>query len=254
MRASTDALPRMAPASQEKAISAPVLRRCRRVIAPMSRSGCFSATRSIIWPPTMPLHPAAMRQRGDQFAPHRGIAMGVGLRQHLEGQGQETVARQHRGRLVEGLVAGRTAAPQIAVVHRRQIVVDQRIGMHHLDRAAACNALRRATEKSCALASTRNGPQPLARRQRGIAHRLEHPRLEAVGTRRSGVRATASVSLRGVGERVGEARARRPESSVKGHAAPSQGVPSAPITILSTRACASRSLASQCRFNSAPRS
>jgi len=31
-------------------------------------------------------------------------------------------------------MAGRPAAAQIAVVHRRQIVMDQRIGVHHLDR------------------------------------------------------------------------------------------------------------------------
>jgi hypothetical protein len=30
-------------------------------------------------------------------------------------------------------VAGRPTAPQIAIVHSRQIVVDQRIGVHHLD-------------------------------------------------------------------------------------------------------------------------
>ena len=83
--------------------------------------------------------------------------MGVGMRQHLEGQGQQAVARQHRGRVVELLVAGRAAAAQIAVVHRRQIVVDQRIGMHHLDRRRDLQRAAGPTRNSRALAITRNG-------------------------------------------------------------------------------------------------
>ena len=38
-------------------------------------------------------------------------------------------------RLAEDLVAGRPAAAQVVVVHRRQVVVDQRIGVDHLDGA-----------------------------------------------------------------------------------------------------------------------
>ena len=115
---------RIAPASQENAISAPVFIRCNRVMAPMS-SGCRSAIRSIIWPPTMPAPPAALGQRDDQLACAPRRRHGVsGSSQHLEGHRQQAVAGQDRGRLVESLVAGRLAAAQIAVVHRRQIVVD----------------------------------------------------------------------------------------------------------------------------------
>ncbi len=60
--------------------------------------------------------------------------MGVGLRQHLEGIGQKPIAGEHRGRVVELLVAGRLPTPEVAVVHRRQVVVNQRIGVHELDR------------------------------------------------------------------------------------------------------------------------
>ena len=133
MRGSVGALARIAPASQENAISAPVFMRCRRVIAPIS-SGVVSAIRSIIWPPTMPAGTRRRGQRRDQLAAHRRVAMRIGIGQHLERHRQQTVAGEHRGRVVELLVAGRPAAPQIAVVHRRQIVVDQRIGVDHLDR------------------------------------------------------------------------------------------------------------------------
>ena len=71
-------------------------------------------------------------QLADQLHRQRRIVHPVG--EDLEGERQEAVARQNRGRLVKGLVAGRPAAPQIVVVHRRQIVVDERIGVDHLDR------------------------------------------------------------------------------------------------------------------------
>ena len=53
--------------------------------------------------------------------------------EHLEGQRQQGVAGQDRRRLAEHLVAGRPAAAQVVVVHRRQVVVDQRVGVDHLD-------------------------------------------------------------------------------------------------------------------------
>ena len=62
--------------------------------------------------------------------------MGVRLGQHLEGAGLQGVAGQDGGGLVEGAVARRLAAAQVVVVHRRQVVVDQRIGVQHLDRGS----------------------------------------------------------------------------------------------------------------------
>ena len=49
--------------------------------------------------------------------------------------GDERIAREDRRRLVEFDVGSGASAPQIVVVHRRQIVVNQRICVNHLDRA-----------------------------------------------------------------------------------------------------------------------
>ncbi len=57
-------------------------------------------------------------------------------RDHLESQRQQTVTGQDGRRLVKRPVAGRPATPQVVVVHRRQIVVDQRIGVNHLQRTS----------------------------------------------------------------------------------------------------------------------
>ena len=48
--------------------------------------------------------------------------------------GEQAVAGEDRDVLAVGHVAGRLAAAQLVVVHRRQVVVDQRVGVDHLDR------------------------------------------------------------------------------------------------------------------------
>ena len=50
---------------------------------------------------------------------------------HFESQRQQRVAGQDRHAFAKCLMASRPAATQVVVVHRRQIVVDQRVGMDH---------------------------------------------------------------------------------------------------------------------------
>ena len=84
-------------------------------------------------PPTIPCAPAAVtssRHRGE----HVGrLALLLGERE-AERLGEQPVAGQDRHVLAEGHVAGGLAAAQLVVVHRRQVVVDQRVGVDHLDR------------------------------------------------------------------------------------------------------------------------
>ncbi len=53
--------------------------------------------------------------------------------EHFEGQRLQGIARQHCGTFVKRLVAGRLAAAQVVVVHGWQVVVDQAVGVDHLD-------------------------------------------------------------------------------------------------------------------------
>jgi hypothetical protein len=55
-------------------------------------------------------------------------------RQHAKGQRLQGIARQYGRAFIESLVAGRAAAAQIIVIHRRQIVVDQAVGVNQLHR------------------------------------------------------------------------------------------------------------------------
>ena len=63
--------------------------------------------------------------------------------QHLEGAGLQRVAGQDGDGFAKGLVAGGLAAAQVVVVQGGQIVVDQRIGVEHLQgRAQAGDSWR----------------------------------------------------------------------------------------------------------------
>ena len=75
------------------------------------------------------------RQLGDQFdAPLGGNRK---LRQHEKGQRQQGIAGKNRHRIAEDFVAGRLAAPEVVVVERRQIVMNQRVGVDQFERAGA---------------------------------------------------------------------------------------------------------------------
>ena len=60
----------------------------------------------------------------------------LGVAQDLEGERQKGVAGQDGGRLVEGEVQGRAAAADGVVVHRRQVVMHQRVAMDAFERAS----------------------------------------------------------------------------------------------------------------------
>ena len=110
--------------------------------------------------------------------------MRVLVRQHLEGERLQGVAGEDGRRLVELLVAGRLAAPQVVVVHGRQVVVDQRIGVHEFDRArGAQRRTTTATLNKVALGQHEKSAQPLAAAEAGIAHGLEDPRLSGIPLR-----------------------------------------------------------------------
>ena len=97
---------------------------------------------------------------GDLPAHHAPAARGVGdVREHVgeplsvapraalfgdepEGQRQERVPGQDGDGFAEHLVVGGNAAAEVVVVHRGQVVVDQRVGVDHLHRAGGGHHLR----------------------------------------------------------------------------------------------------------------
>ena len=96
-----------------------------------------------------------------------------GPRQHVEGEREQAVAGEDRGRLVEFLVRGRPAAAQVVVVHRRQVVVHQRIAMHQLDRGAGHQRLLALDAEQRRGLDRQKRPQPLAAAEARVAHGLD---------------------------------------------------------------------------------
>ena len=77
--------------------------------------------------------------------------------QVAEGLRVEAVAGEDRHALAELHVAGRLAAAQLIVVHRRQVVVDQRVGVDQLDRARQRHHLLCLSPTARAVASASTG-------------------------------------------------------------------------------------------------
>ena len=73
------------------------------------------------------------RQGPNKISANTRIWMGILIGDHFKGLGQKRVARQDRRRLVKLLVAAWLTAAQVIIIHRWQIVMDQRIAVHHFN-------------------------------------------------------------------------------------------------------------------------
>ena len=102
--------------------------------------------------------------------------MHLGSRHDVEGKRQQRVTDKNCGRLVEGLVHGRPSAPQIVVVHGRQIVMDQRIAVHEFERGAGHQRARARSAEHRGGLDQQKWPQAFAAIQRCMAHGRDQPR------------------------------------------------------------------------------
>ena len=80
------------------------------------------------------------------------------------------VAREDGDRLVESAVDGRPPASQIVVVHRGQVVVDQRIGVQAFERCGRPDGSCPASPERTRRLDREKRPEPLAAAERRIAH------------------------------------------------------------------------------------
>ena len=117
---------------------------------------------------------------GDEPAAHLRVGVGRGIAEDSEGERQQCIAGQNRRRLAEFDVAGGLAAPQIVVVHRRQIVVDQRIGVDHLDRGGGAQRAFLRNVEQLRGGHDEERAEPFSARHDGVMHPLEDPAFEPV--------------------------------------------------------------------------
>src|SRR5699024_7378039 len=68
---------------------------------------------------------------------------------------------------------GRLAAAQVVVVHAGQVVVDEAVGVQHLDGAGCGQGRRNVAAADAAELQHQHGPQALAARHEAVVHRLQ---------------------------------------------------------------------------------
>ena len=132
---------------------------------------------------------------GDEADDLRGrVGRAVEAGQHFEGAGLQRVAGEDGDGFTEGDVAGGLAAAQVVVVERGQVVVDERVGVKHLDgRAETLDAFGQAARDGDAGLHGEHRPETLAAGKDGVAH-------GAVDGDRNSVRGGDQLFQRLVGE------------------------------------------------------
>ena len=257
MRPSGGTRPRIAPASTAQAISAPVFIACSRVTVARSKLRVLGL--QVHHLPARHARRARRARRGSAISSTRtnGSAMRRRIGQHLERQRVQAIAGQDRGRLVERLVHGRLAAAQVVVVHRRQIVVDQRIDVDRLDRGArrARRSRGRPPNRSRGGDRSAAGAAACRRRSRRGASRGTGRRADRRGRRAAGRTGGRSRRRPRAAPSAASATARpraRAQAAAKGVVPAAR--PSASVRIASIRACAASSRAAHWRRSWSPRS
>ena len=124
-------------------------------------------------PATMPSRAGGLRQNARRRRPGAPPAEPGAVRISAEGLRLEGVPRQDGHGLAVDLVVGGLAPAQIVVVHAGQVVVDQGVGVDHLQcagRRAGPPASRRPASR--AELQRQHRPDPLAAGQQAVAHGL----------------------------------------------------------------------------------
>ena len=113
---------------------------------------------------------------GAELGPHCVVAW-----QQLEGVGEEGVAGEQGGGLVELLVRGGTTPAKVIVVHARQVVVHQRVSVDALERHSDRQGIVGGGPEGIGGRKYQHGAQTLAARLQAVAHRLVQPGRAGAG-------------------------------------------------------------------------
>ena len=192
----------------------------------------------------MPRAPAACASSAHALRRHRAAALAPSSR---ERERLQRVAGEQRRRLAERDVAGGLAAAQDVVVHARQVVVHERIGVDHLDRRGGRVDARGIGAGEFARGVREQRAHALAAAEHRVAHRLDQRRRRGRVERQRAVEHVLDAPLP-----LAATRLRR---RGQGASSPPSGANafSTPFSRTSICCCASFSAAWQNATSSAPR-
>ncbi len=103
--------------------------------------------------------------------------------EYFECQRLQRIPGEDGHRFAEGHMAGGPAAAQLIIVHRRQIVVDQGVGVDQLHRTGRRIQRRPRVAAKLAAGVDQQRAQAFASAEHGMAHRLMKQLRGRVGTR-----------------------------------------------------------------------
>ena len=115
-------------------------------------------------------HSRGSRQAGDKFEPRRRGQRRLRGGDDVEGKRQQAVSGKDGGGLVECPVNGRLAAPEIVVVHCRQVVVDEGIAVHAFKRRRDPRCVGTVRVEQRRAFHDQKWPQPLAAVENAVPH------------------------------------------------------------------------------------
>ena len=113
---------------------------------------------SATWPPIIPPTVPPAKESSSTSATFAAASEALDPHQRLHRESEQSIAREDCHGFAEDFVAGWFAAAEIVVIERGQIVVDQRIGVDHFERATRFDrAVRSASEMAAAACRQRIG-------------------------------------------------------------------------------------------------
>ena len=145
-----------------------------------------------VLPADHPVHARRVRELGHRRE-HVGRLAGLLVQREPERLRVEPVAREDGHVLAEADVTRRAAAAQVVVVHRRQVVVDQRVRVDQLERGRERQRPRGVAAQRPRRREREHRPDPLPAGHQRVAHRLLEPR--GVGLAREPQRVEVGVDL-----------------------------------------------------------
>ena len=125
----------------------------------------------------MPTKAGGMGKLADKGKPGFGADRGAARGEELEGQRQQRIAGQDRRGLIKSAMERRLAAPEFIVIHRGQVVMDERIAVDEFERAARALRLGLVAVEERSRCADEIGPDALAAAERRITHGVEEPIL-----------------------------------------------------------------------------
>jgi hypothetical protein len=99
----------------------------------------------------------------------------------------QRIAYENRRSFIVGTVAGWPATPQVIVVHRRKIIMDEAVNMDQLNRSRRGIEIGQRRAERFARQINESGSQSFATTQGAVSHRLAQPLSAGVREREASV-------------------------------------------------------------------